>query len=152
MKVSSMLKTKYIGHNFEMLLTNHGHQHIDVANITITAMNGKIIFKGALAGHVISHVLGDETASPDVESTAENLHNAYAAMPEHRQRRFWVIFFYLSSDNLEKGSVKNLYSINWLPALLILLSIITLDRFNDVWTKRFQYLHIVYFHCRSQII
>ena len=49
--------------------------------------------KGALAGHVISHVLGDETASPDAESTAENLHNAYAAMPEHRQRRFWVSFF-----------------------------------------------------------
>ena len=88
-----MLKTKYVGHNFEMLLTNHGHQHIDVANITITAMNGKIIFKGALAGHVISHVLGDETASPDAESTAENLHNTYAAMPEKRQRRFWVRIF-----------------------------------------------------------
>ena len=88
-----MLKTKYVGHNFEMLLTNHGHQHIDVANITITAMNGKIIFKGALAGHVISHVLGDETASPDAESTAENLHNTYAAMPEKRQRRFWVRLF-----------------------------------------------------------
>merc|ERR1711990_270233 len=46
-------------------------------------------FWGALAGHVISHVLGDETASPDAESTAENLHNTYAAMPEKRQRRFW---------------------------------------------------------------
>ena len=36
------------------------------------------------------HFLGDETASPDAESTAENLHNTYAAMTEKRQRRFWV--------------------------------------------------------------
>merc|ERR1711953_776015 len=33
---------------------------------------------------------GDETASPDDESFAENLHNTYAAMPEKRQRRFWA--------------------------------------------------------------
>ena len=31
--------------------------------------------------------------SPDAESIAENLQNTYAAMPEERQRRFWVRFF-----------------------------------------------------------
>ena len=50
--------------------------------------------KGALAGHVVNHFLGDESASPDAEKTAaEDLHNTYAAMPEDRQRRFWVRFF-----------------------------------------------------------
>ena len=39
---------------------------------------------------------GNEAASPDVESAAENLHNTYAAMTEKRQRRFWVRFFYKS--------------------------------------------------------
>ena len=40
-------------------------------------------------------LVGDETASPDAEqeTAAENLHNTYAAMPEDRQRRFWVRFF-----------------------------------------------------------
>ena len=52
--------------------------------------------KDAIAGHVLHHVLGDETASPDAEqeTAADNLHNTYSAMPEDRQRRFWVRFFY----------------------------------------------------------
>ena len=49
--------------------------------------------------------MGEETASP-AESDAEDLHSAYASMPEHRQRRFWVRFSYWSSDNWENDLLK----------------------------------------------
>ena len=53
-------------------------------------MNEKLILKGALAhaaGSFAKGFMGD--SSPN----AADLHNEYAAMPEHRQRRFWVRFF-----------------------------------------------------------
>ena len=52
--------------------------------------------KGALAhaaGSVARSFLGDQDNAPDVATAAQNWHNAYAAMPEKRQRRFWVRFF-----------------------------------------------------------
>ena len=61
-------------------------------------MNEKLILKGALAhaaGSFAKGFMGD--SSPN----AADLHNEYAAMPEHRQRRFWVRFYHLSSDNFE---------------------------------------------------
>ena len=64
--------------------------------VLLISLEWEINFKkGALAGHVVNHFLGDETASPDAEqeTAAENLHNTYAAMPDDRQRRFWVRFF-----------------------------------------------------------
>ena len=54
-------------------------------------MNEKLILKGALAhaaGSFAKGFMGD--SSPN----AADLHNEYAAMPEHRQRRFWVRFSY----------------------------------------------------------
>ena len=83
-----------------------------LGKIFLVSHQRKLIFKGALAhaaGHFARGFLGDKTASPDAQSAAENLHNAYASdevaspadnsmeqsenMPEERQRRFWVIFF-----------------------------------------------------------
>ena len=67
-----------------------------LGKICLVSHQRKLIFKGALAhaaGHFARGLLGDQTASPGAQSAAENLHNAYAAMSEKRQRRFWVRFF-----------------------------------------------------------
>merc|ERR1719454_1396766 len=74
-------------------------------------------FWGAVAhaaGQFAKGFMGHETPN------AENLHNAYAAMPEHRQRRFWHA---LAANAAH--AVVNHY----------------LGYLNDVWTKKFQYLH-----------